>query len=387
MLPQSAKLGLALATVTATGILLVSSSSSSAPSLAGPVARPAAPAPAQTVAPSVGAITSITPGMARPAAQRKVVPKLVPQFEAAETLVVSRVPARPVTTANSCNPAHLKLRWPLDGQPGKVWATNNYTDLDAGSTKRDFKGQVGDAAQNYNKHRGYDIDVGSFRQMDQETVLARAAAPGKVIDVEGSKFDRNTSCTGEWNFVAIQHMNGFVTYYGHLKKNSLKVKVNDIVQAGTPLGVVGSSGCSTNPHLHFEVHDCNNTWLEPANVQGMWLTAPQSLEQSGALELILTDGEATAAQIKDPPPDIAAIRKGGTLGIGIVVAARAGDSVLVGAFGAGNFVSDDWQIEGRYGVKRGRWSVTLPSGPGTVQVGVWVNGTLSAIKTVQVLPI
>jgi murein DD-endopeptidase MepM/ murein hydrolase activator NlpD len=51
--------------------------------------------------------------------------------------------------------------------------------------------------------------------------------------------------------VDIDHGNDLVTRYAHCSK--LFVKVGDIVQRGLKLGLVGSTGRSTGPHLHFEV--------------------------------------------------------------------------------------------------------------------------------------
>ncbi len=51
--------------------------------------------------------------------------------------------------------------------------------------------------------------------------------------------------------VEIDHGNGLVTRYGHASK--LLVKRNDIVLPGQQIALVGSTGRSTGPHLHFEV--------------------------------------------------------------------------------------------------------------------------------------
>lgn len=52
--------------------------------------------------------------------------------------------------------------------------------------------------------------------------------------------------------VELNHGNGFVTRYAHCK--SLLVKPGDIVKKGQAIGLVGSTGRSTGPHVHFEVH-------------------------------------------------------------------------------------------------------------------------------------
>lgn len=53
------------------------------------------------------------------------------------------------------------------------------------------------------------------------------------------------------NAVVVRHANGVETLYGHNARNL--VHAGDKVAANTPLGVVGSTGRSTGPHLHFEV--------------------------------------------------------------------------------------------------------------------------------------
>ena len=55
---------------------------------------------------------------------------------------------------------------------------------------------------------------------------------------------------GYGNLVVIRHENGLETYYGHLSKR--EVEPGDWVEAGQVIGLGGSTGRSTGPHLHFE---------------------------------------------------------------------------------------------------------------------------------------
>lgn len=57
--------------------------------------------------------------------------------------------------------------------------------------------------------------------------------------------------SGYGNVVEVTHAAGLVTRYGHL--SAFLVKEGQVVDAGTPIAQVGSTGRSTGPHLHFEV--------------------------------------------------------------------------------------------------------------------------------------
>lgn len=87
-------------------------------------------------------------------------------------------------------------------------------------------------------HNG--IDISTFRTGD----VILTAADGKVID---ASYDPSLG-----NSVTIQHSHGFLTRYGHLK--SIKVKKGQIVSQGQAIGILGNTGITTGPHLHYEVH-------------------------------------------------------------------------------------------------------------------------------------
>ena len=67
--------------------------------------------------------------------------------------------------------------------------------------------------------------------------------------------------TGYGNYVVIAHAGGFDTLYGHL--STALVSVGQVVTQGTPVGLEGSTGNSTGPHLHFELR-VNQRPVDPA---------------------------------------------------------------------------------------------------------------------------
>ena len=90
----------------------------------------------------------------------------------------------------------------------------------------------------YREHKGTDIDLETG-----DPIVA--AFDGKVRVV------RNSGQAGGYgNLIVIRHANGLETYYAHLSKHL--VSENDIVKAGEIIGLGGSTGRSTGPHLHFE---------------------------------------------------------------------------------------------------------------------------------------
>jgi murein DD-endopeptidase MepM/ murein hydrolase activator NlpD len=57
------------------------------------------------------------------------------------------------------------------------------------------------------------------------------------------------------NYVVIDHGDGEYSLYAHLQKGSVRVRAGDVVKVGEPIGLLGSSGNSTEPHLHFQLCD------------------------------------------------------------------------------------------------------------------------------------
>ena len=97
----------------------------------------------------------------------------------------------------------------------------------------------------YRKHEG--VDIG-----DRKGDPIYASGSGTVTMAEWH--------SGYGNLVEIDHGNGYVTRYGHCSK--LLVKVGQKVDQGEQIALMGSTGTSTGPHVHFEVR-INGTPVDP----------------------------------------------------------------------------------------------------------------------------
>ncbi len=64
------------------------------------------------------------------------------------------------------------------------------------------------------------------------------------------------------NYVIIKHEDSTSAAYWHMEYNSVMVKSGDTVEAGQPIGKVGTTGFSSGPHLHFEVYYFDDTGNE-----------------------------------------------------------------------------------------------------------------------------
>jgi murein DD-endopeptidase MepM/ murein hydrolase activator NlpD len=87
-------------------------------------------------------------------------------------------------------------------------------------------------------HKG--VDISTYRSGDP--VLS--TADGRVVAIG---FDASLG-----NYIIIEHSHGFITRYGHLM--AFRVTKGQKVTQGQIIGLLGNTGLTTGPHLHYEVH-------------------------------------------------------------------------------------------------------------------------------------
>lgn len=162
---------------------------------------------------------------------------------------------------------HVLFRWPLRVNASyadipNYYITQNYVDDNPDTTIKEYNCGV----RSYNGHNGTDISPWPFwwALKNNQYVQVVAAAPGIVTSVKDTNNnDNNCACLPPHNVIVIIHADTTTSFYYHIKDYSALVKVGDIVSEGQPIASVGSSGCSTNPHLHFEVKNKNGNLIDP----------------------------------------------------------------------------------------------------------------------------
>ena len=125
---------------------------------------------------------------------------------------------------------------------------NNFVDLTTSSGIGDWHC----TDYTYNGHLGIDTGILGFTAQAIGVPIF-AVLDGTVIAAHDGEFDMNTgNGTDNPNYVRLSHGDGLTTLYLHMKKNSVAVSVGQQVKAGQQIGLTGSSGLSSSPHLHFQ---------------------------------------------------------------------------------------------------------------------------------------
>jgi murein DD-endopeptidase MepM/ murein hydrolase activator NlpD len=129
-----------------------------------------------------------------------------------------------------------KAQQAIDGKQGKDWKITSI-----------MGNRIHPVTKEPKHHNGTDI------WSPHEPCWVEAPYDGTVVEAR-----KSTAAGGGFgNFVRLLHkINGewYTTTYAHMQDGTLKVKPGQKIEAGTPLGKMGSTGMSTGKHLHWELH-------------------------------------------------------------------------------------------------------------------------------------
>ncbi len=196
--------------------------------------------------------------------------------------------------------------FPFFPQAGLLWGDlfiSNFTDRIPGEGIGDYEGN----RATYDGHGGIDSNILFWDRQDGGFPIF-AVLDGTVVGTRDGEFDRNTTWNGQSaNFVRIDHGNGLVTRYFHLKKDSVAVVVGEQVSAGQQIGLTGSSGISTTPHLHFQT-EIDGRIVEPfagsaRSGSSLWQYQPEYATETYVREfLVATETIANWPGLPEPIP-------------------------------------------------------------------------------------
>ncbi len=125
------------------------------------------------------------------------------------------------------------------GMTPSIWPVSGKLESGMGGRRNPFGGR------GFEYHEGQDIDASYGTPV--------MVAAGGTITIAGRQ-------RGYGNVIYVDHGAGLSTRYGHLSE--IDVKIGQTVTRGQTIGLVGSTGRSTGPHLHYEVR-INNQPVDP----------------------------------------------------------------------------------------------------------------------------
>jgi murein DD-endopeptidase MepM/ murein hydrolase activator NlpD len=176
---------------------------------------------------------------------------------------------------------HRRSMLPIGGVP----ATAQRFAIDWVKLGDDNKTFRGDQAKNESY---YAEGMDALAVADGIVVAVKDGIPENVPGVTSRAVTINLETVGG-NHVILDIGDGHYAFYAHLKPGSIKVKQGERVKRGQVVGLVGNSGNSTEPHLHFHLSDSNS----PLGSEGL----PYALDFSivGKCSAIFTGCERSAA--------------------------------------------------------------------------------------------
>lgn len=235
---------------------------------------------------------------------------------------------------------------PIDCELGRNCFVEDYVDVNPTANQSDYTCGI----KSRDGHSGTDFVLDTFETMDAG-VSVLAAARGTVEAIRDGVPDqpvtednihqiKGRECG---NAVRVDHGDGWQTLYCHMANGSVRVKPGDVVETGDILGLIGLSGQTNVPHVHFAVLK-KGTIVDPFQPNpdqscerqvgnGLWRNAPEYISAG-----LFTAGFSTSVPSFDAVRSGAARRLTGTstqpiVLYGHVFFAEAGDILTFSATG------------------------------------------------------
>ncbi len=156
---------------------------------------------------------------------------------------------KPTKVQSSYQPPKSIVKKPVTKEPENVYSDEEVPGAIASSDTKLLWPLLSQRITQYYSWKHTGLDVGD-----------KVGNP--IYAAESGKVERAGWSTGYGYNVVINHGNGLVTLYGHASK--LLVKDGDTVSRGETIALIGNTGWSTGPHLHFEVR-VNDARKNPLN--------------------------------------------------------------------------------------------------------------------------
>jgi len=251
------------------------------------------------------------------------------------------------------------LGFPVDCIVGQSCLIQKLVDHDPGPGRRDYRCGL----LTTNGHDGIDVRLRTMADM-RTGVAVVAAAAGTVLRTRDGEpdlsVDDRAGLDGKdaGNAVVIDHGGDWQTQYSHLRQGSIIVRPGQRIVGGDRIGLIGLSGNSEFPHLHFTVRHRGEA-IDPfvgtaalpscdveARLASIW--APGAAGMLGYQPAaVITGGLASAVPAKavakrDPPPGLDGRQAPIILWVD-AIGARAGDRQMFSIVGPNGQIVHDQQ--------------------------------------------
>lgn len=222
-----------------------------------------------------------------------------------------------------------KVQYPIDGGQGKTWKVSSKMGWRMHPVKKEKK-----------HHNGTDIFG-----LGKGPHYIESFYDGKVLKATVSTAPGG----GFGHYVVVLHKIGkdyYTSLYAHMKPGSVKVKAGQKIEAGTVLGIMGTSGMSTGIHLHWEIwKGKSHGW----SADGKGFVEPISFVDA-LIKMEAAKGFAAEATPENAPVEVIKIAEPAPKAVAPKAPAKAAKPALKGELKVGSTGTEVKWLQGRLGV-------------------------------------